>query len=427
MMKYYEWTNKIERGEINRLLIELYGSGNLENQKKRYSSSVKTFMKLYPERDEFSIFSAPGRTEIGGNHTDHQQGCVLAAAVDLDVIAIVSFHEEGIIRVKSEGYPEDIVDLSDINVNECKFGTSAELIRGIAAYFINKGVKIGGFDAYTTSNVIGGAGLSSSAAFEVLIATIINEQYNNGKADNIEIAKIGQYAENIYFGKKCGLMDQMACATGGLVFIDFGDTDNPIVEKHMYDFSKDSINICITDTKGSHANLTDDYEAVFTEMHQIASYFGKPYLRLVSETDFYNAIPLLRIRSSDRAVMRAAHFFNENNRAIEEAEALEENNIMRFLSLVRESGNSSSKFLQNLYSPQNPLQQEIPLAIMISEKMLLGNGAVRVHGGGFAGTIQAFVPNEKLNTYKLSMEKLFGENSCHIIKIRPYGGIKMFV
>ncbi len=424
-MKYDEFENKLKSGSFDEVLISLYGAEALEKQKNRYLAAAEAFTQLYPDREEFSVFSAPGRTEIGGNHTDHQHGCVLAAAVDIDVIAVVGFHNDGIIRVKSDGYPEDIVELSDMNINEDEFGKSSALIRGVAARFIEKGIKIGGFDAYTTSNVIGGAGLSSSAAFEVLIGTIINEKYNDGKASNEEIAKTGQYAENVYFGKQCGLMDQMACATGGLVFIDFADTENPVVKKQVYDFSKENIHICITDTKGSHADLTDDYVAVPAEMKQIAGYFEKPYLRAVSEEAFYRAIPELRKKYSDRAVMRAAHFFDENKRAIDEADALEGGDIFGFLAIVEESGMSSAKLLQNLYSPKNPLSQEIPLAIMASEKILWGEGVVRVHGGGFAGTIQAFVPENKLNKYKTEMDRLFGEESCHEIKIRPLGGVRI--
>ncbi len=424
-MNFNKFKDKLTSGSFDEMLISLYGTDALEKQKDRYLSAAEKFTQLYPENKDFSLFSAPGRTEIGGNHTDHQHGCVLAAAVDLDVIAVVGFNNENVIRVKSEGYSEDIVELSDMNVHQEEFGKSSALIRGVAARFIEKGINIGGFNAYTTSNVIGGAGLSSSAAFEVLIGTIINEQYNAGKANNEEIAKIGKYAENVYFGKQCGLMDQMACATGGLVFIDFEDTENPVVKKQVYDFSKENIHICITDTKGSHADLTDDYVAVPADMKQIAEYFKKPYLRIVNEKMFYKAIPELREKYSDRAVMRAAHFFDENKRAIDEAAALENRDIFGFLAIVEESGMSSAKLLQNLYSPKNPLNQEIPLAIMASEKILWGEGVVRVHGGGFAGTIQAFVPSCKLSEYKAEMDRLFGEESCHEIKIRPLGGVKI--
>lgn len=424
-MKYDEFKNKINAGAFDKTMTLLYGNDDLEKQKQRYLSAAENFLSFYPNREDFSIFSAPGRTEIGGNHTDHQHGCVLAAAVNLDVIAVVSFHNEGIIRIKSEGYPEDVLDLSDTTAKKEEYGKSSALIRGVAARFMENGVKIGGFDAYTTSAVISGAGLSSSAAFEVLIGTIINEQYNSSKASNEEIAKIGKYSENVYFGKQCGLMDQMACASGGLVFIDFADTENPVVKKQIYDFSDKQLNLCITDTKGSHADLTEDYVAVPAEMKQIASHFKKPYLRVVSEEEFYNAIPALRKKYSDRAVMRAAHFFDENKRAADEAEALEKDDIDRFLENVRASGNSSAFLLQNLYSPKNPLNQEIPLAIMVSKRVLSRNGAVRVHGGGFAGTIQTFVPDSILYEYKNTIETLFGKDSCHVVRIRPVGGIKI--
>lgn len=423
-MKYNDFLSDIKAGAFDETLTMLYGESAVDKQKERYTKAAEKFKSVFSD-DEIMVFSAPGRTEIGGNHTDHQHGCVLAAAVDMDAIAIVSLREDGIVRVLSEGYPEDSVDLSDMNINEKEFGKSSALIRGVASRFIDKGIKIGGFNAYITSNVIGGAGLSSSAAFEVLIGTIINEIYNGGATSDEEIAKIGQFAENEYFGKQCGLMDQMACANGGLVFIDFADTDKPIVEKQVYDFAKDNLALCITDTKGSHADLTDDYVAVPSEMKQVASYFDKPYLRVVSAEDFYKAIPEIRKKFSDRAVMRAAHFFAENERAMQEAKALKDNNIGEFLSLVRQSGNSSANLLQNLYSTKKPLNQEIPVALMLSEKVLDGKGALRVHGGGFAGTVQAFVPTDKLDEYVETMEALFGKDSCHIIRIRPVGGIKI--
>lgn len=416
---------RFENGEFDDRLAELYGADEVSNQKSRYLAAIDKFCELYPVNDEILVFSAPGRIEIGGNHTDHQHGCVLAAAVNLDAVAVVSYHNDGVIRLTSEGFGTDIVDLSDMEVNEGGYGKSAELIRGVAAPFIKKGVEIGGFDAYVTSDVMGGAGLSSSASFEVLIATIINEHYNNNAADNKEIAKIGQYAEIEYFGKQCGLMDQMACASGGLVFIDFNDTDNPEVKNLMYDFAKDNLSICITDTKCSHADLTDDYVAVPAEMKQVAKYFNEPYLRNVSEEAFYDSIPSLRFGVNDRAVMRAAHFFDENKRAMGEAEALGNGNAAEFLEIVNKSGNSSESLLQNLYSTKTPTNQAIPLAIMMSKRVLAGEGAVRVHGGGFAGTIQAFVPDSKLEKYIEVMDGLFGAGSCHIVRIRPCGGVRI--
>lgn len=415
---------KIENGCYDSMIGEMYGSSAeiLASQKKRYINAINEFRRIYPERTEAELFSAPGRTEIGGNHTDHQHGCVLAAAVNLDVIAVVSFHNDKVIRVKSAGYPEDVVALDDLSVQEGESG-STSMIRGIAYKFSEMGAEIGGFDAYTTSDVLSGSGISSSAAFEVLIGTIMDQYYLSGRAGAVEIAKIGQFAENVYFGKKSGLMDQMVSSVGGFVFIDFNDTSNPVIKRHDFDFETAGYCLCITDTKGSHANLTDDYVAIPQEMGQAAAYFGKDVLRGVDEAEFYNAVPELRKHCSDRAIMRAAHFIAENKRASLEAEALASNNIEAFLALVQESGDSSEKLLQNLYSTKKPLSQEIPLAIMISKRILGGKGAVRVHGGGFAGTIQAFVPLNIIDTYKAGMDSLFGEGSCIKMRIRPYGGV----
>lgn len=426
-MKYEKLKENLNNGSFDKALIELYGSSEqtILQQKKRYLDAVEKFKEYFPEHDDVKIYSAPGRTEIGGNHTDHQHGCVLAAAVNLDVIAVVAFHNEGVIRVQSAGYPQNYVDLSDLSVQKKEMGSSSSLIRGIASGFHKMGVRISGFDAYTTSDVLSGSGLSSSAAFEVLIGTIIDSHYNNGKAGAVEIAKIGQYAENVYFGKKSGLMDQMVSSVGGLVSIDFRDTVNPAIKSFSYDFEKSGYCLCITDTKGSHANLTDDYVAVRSEMESIAAQFGKEFLRDVNENEFYSAIPQLREKCSDRAVLRAVHFFAENRRALLEADALSEDNIENFLEIVRQSGESSADLLQNLYSCSQPTQQEIPLGIMLSKNILGENGGVRVHGGGFAGTIQAFVPVQKVNDYSKEMNRIFGKGSCYILRIRPVGGIEL--
>lgn len=416
---------EIKNGRLDDVFKQIYRSVDIENQKFRYMNAVEKFKALYPNREEIYIYSAPGRTEIGGNHTDHQHGCVLAAAVDLDIIAVVAFHNEGVIRVQSAGYPQNYVDLNDLSVQKKEMGSSSALIRGIASGFHEMGVKISGFDAYTTSDVLSGSGLSSSAAFEVLIGTIIDSHYNHGKAGAVEIAKIGQYAENVYFGKKSGLMDQMVSSVGGLVSIDFHDTKNPAIKSFPYNFEKSGYCLCVTDTKGSHTNLTDDYVAVRSEMESIASQFEKKFLRDVNENEFYSAIPQLREKCSDRAVMRAEHFFAENRRAVLEAEALSEGNMENFLALIRQSSESSANLLQNLYSCSQPTQQEIPLGIMLSQRILGEKGAVRVHGGGFAGTIQAFVPAEKVNEYSQEMNRIFGDGSCYILRIRPVGGIEI--
>lgn len=417
---------KIENNVFFRTFDKLYGTSEdvQRYQKQRYLNAVQKFMQLYPKRKAIRIYSAPGRTEIGGNHTDHQHGCVLAAAVNLDAIAVVAFQRDGVIRMKSEGYDAFTVNLDDLSVQSGETGTAA-IIRGIAAKFSGLVAEIGGFDIYCTSDVLSGSGISSSAAFETLIGTIIDSFYNDNKAGAIEIAKIGQFAENVYFGKKSGLMDQMVSSVGGLVSIDFYDTDNPEIEPFDFDFEAHGYCLCITDTKGSHANLTDDYVAIRSEMERIASHFGKPYLRDVSEIAFYDAIPNLRETCSDRAILRAAHFFAENSRAMQEAEALKVGNLDEFLRLVNESGDSSAQLLQNLYSTSQPTQQEIPLAIMMSKRVLKGAGAVRVHGGGFAGTIQAFVPLELADAYTTEMNRIFGDGSCQKLRIRPVGGVEI--
>ncbi len=426
-MKPNEFIEDLLNGKYNETLEMLYGNDEavISKQTKRYHNAVESFVQLYPERNEISVFSAPGRTEVGGNHTDHQHGCVLAAAVNLDIIAIVSFHNDNVIRLQSEGYPIDFVDLNDLKIQDNEKGKSTSLIRGIVSRFNELGVSVGGFDAYTTSDVLSGSGLSSSAAFEVLIGTIIDINYNNAKAGAIEIAKIGQYSENEYFGKKSGLMDQMVSSVGSFVFIDFEDTNNPKIEKLTCRFEDTGYLLCITDTKGSHADLTDDYVSVPAEMNCVAQQFGKSYLREVNEKEFYGAIAKLKGTCSDRAILRAAHFFGENKRAGFEAKALSENSMNDFLNLVKQSGNSSANLLQNLYSCNKPLEQGIPFGLFVSEFILDGEGASRVHGGGFAGTIQAFVPLEMKEAYESKMNEIFGDGSCHCLRIRPVGGIKI--
>ena len=418
----------LESGAYRARLAELYGESQaaLTRQTARYTGAARRFAELFPERNsaDVSVFSAPGRTEIGGNHTDHQQGHVLAGAVDLDVIAVVSFHNDGCIRLVSEGFEQVTVDLRDTGVHSGETGTAA-LVRGIAARFLEKGVEIGGFDAYCTSDVICGGGISSSAAFEVLIATVIDRRYNRGESTATEIARIGWFAETTYFGKKCGLMDQTASAHGGLVHIDFADPSAPVIERIDCDLRGSGYTLCITDTKSSHEDLTDEYVAIREEMEAVAAFFGKVTLSQVSERDFYENIPAIRAQTSDRAVMRAAHFFAETKRAAAEAESLKRGDMDRFLRLVSESGDSSMALLQNLYACKHPTSQSIPLAIMLSKRILGGRGAVRVHGGGFAGTIQAFVPNDLVETYAAEMERIFGKGACLRLTVRPVGGIEM--
>ena len=416
----------IENNKFSDVFKDIYGTSEeeMKYQKQRYTDAVKKFSELYPERKDVRIFSASGRTEIGGNHTDHQHGCVLAAAVNLDAIAVVSFHHDGLIRIKSEGYEPFTVNINEVSVKEGKTGTTA-IVSGIVARFIDMGAKIDGFDLYCTSDVICGSGISSSAAFETLIGTIIDTYYNDNKAGAVEIAKIGQFAENVYFGKNSGLMDQMVSSVGGLVFIDFLDTEEPKVETFNFDFEEYGYCLCITDTKSSHANLTDDYSAIRNEMENIAKQFGKSHLRFVNELLFYNEIPKLRENCSDRSIIRATHFFEENNRAKFEASALKDGNMEYFLELIRQSGRSSEAYLQNHYSCSDPENQAITLAIMLSRRFLGNSGAVRVHGGGFAGTIQAFVPINLVDDYISEMNRIFGEKSCTKMKIRPVGGIEI--
>lgn len=423
-MKINECLKRISDGCLDSLFAELYTSENVDFQKKRYINAVEKFSELYPERDDIHIYSASGRTEITGNHTDHQHGCVIAGAVNLDTIGIASFHNENTVRIQSEGYDEISVALNDLGIHENK-NSSSEIVRGICAKFAGMGVKINGFDMYTTSDVLSGSGISSSASFETLVATAINCFYNNGQADAVEIAKIGQFAENVYFGKKSGLMDQLVCSVGGFVFIDFKNIENPYIEKVNADLSETGYKLIITDTKGSHSDLTDDYVTVRSEMESVAKYFGKNVLREVDEKIFWKSIPDIRKKISDRSVLRAVHFFDDSRRAEEEKNALSENRFEDFIRLVNDSGNSSMNLLQNLYSCKNPCEQAIPLAIMAGKRILGGRGAVRVHGGGFAGTVQAFVPCELVNSYITEMNRIFGDNSCSVLTIRPVGSIEI--
>ena len=423
-MKIQDFQDNVTCGRFDNIFANIYKPQDIESQKSRYISAVEKFTALYPNRNDIHVYSAPGRTEIGGNHTDHQHGCVIAGAVDLDVIGVAAFHDENIIRIKSEGYDEFAVSLDDLDVHIGEKGSS-EIVRGIAARFKDFGVEISGFDMYTTSNVLGGSGISSSAAFETLIATAIDSYYNHNQIGAVEIAKIGQYAENVFFGKPCGLMDQMACSVGGFVHIDFKNPDSPIVEKVDFDVEKEGYSLCITDTKASHADLTDDYAAIPAEMKEVAQYFNKEFLNEIPADDFYDKISELYSAVSNRGLLRAIHFFGENARVQKEVDALKNNNFRQFLTLVKESGNSSYKYLQNIYSGKDYKNQPVSVALAVSELVLKDNGVCRVHGGGFAGTIQAFVKNEYVSTYKEQMEKLLGENTCHVLKIRKYGGIKV--
>ncbi|MBP5275913.1 MAG: galactokinase [Lachnospiraceae bacterium] len=411
--------------EIDEKILDIYKDDSLTDiNKDRYISTIQRFVSLYQDGD-LMLFSAPGRSEVMGNHTDHQHGEVLAAGINLDAIAVVKKRDDNLIKIVSGDYPEMCLDASKEN-DDIKKGTSLSLIAGICKGLKDRGYKTGGFEAVVTSNVIIGAGLSSSAAFETLIGTILSHLYNDGKVNDVEIAIIGQYAENVFFGKPCGLMDQMACSVGNLVHIDFEDEKNPITEKVMYDLSDNGYTLCITDTKGSHADLTDEYAAIPKEMKEIASYYKKDYLLGVTMDDILSDMSELRNRFSDRAVLRAMHFIEENRRVKKGVEALKENDIEKFLSLVKESGRSSYEYLQNVYSNKDVSSQNISIALAVSDYILDDKKeACRVHGGGFAGTIQAFVLNENVEKYKKTMDSVFGPDSCHALKIRKYGGMRV--
>ena len=369
-------------------------------------------------------FSAPGRTEIGGNHTDHQRGRVLAAAVNLDTRAAVRLNGTDTICVQSKGYPMCNVDINELEPVQAQFGTTTALIRGVAARFAMMGCKLQGFDAYVESTVLPGSGLSSSAAFEVLMGTIVNHLFFGGKATQPEVAKIGQYAENVFFGKPCGLMDQTASAVGNLVTIDFFDKENPVIEPVDFDFAACGHALCIIDSGADHADLTDEYAAITIELRHICAYFGKQVLTEIDEADFMASIPALRKECGDRAVLRALHFYKENARVPRQVAALRGGDFPEFLRLIKESGYSSYMYLQNVIPAGYTAHQDVAVALALCEHFLDGRGAYRVHGGGFAGTVQAFVPFDILDAFRAGIDAVLGEGACHVLSIRPHGGVQ---
>ena len=376
-----------------------------------------------PER----YFSAPGRTEIGGNHTDHQRGRVLAAAVNLDTVAAVRINGTDTIRILSNGYPMCEVNISELTPVEAEINSTPALIRGVAARFAQLGCEVKGFDAYCESTVLPGSGLSSSAAYEVLIGTIINHLFFEGKVSQPEVAMIGQYAENVFFGKPCGLMDQMASAVGNLITIDFLDKENPVIKPVQVDFSAYGHALCIIDSGADHADLTDEYAAVPGEIKAVAAQFGKEVLTQINEADFYAAIPKLRKACGDRAVMRAIHFYQENARVPQQVAALENGDFEGFLNLIKQSGYSSYMYLQNVIPAGYRQHQDVAVALALCEHYLNGRGAYRVHGGGFAGTVQAFVPYDLLDSFVAGIDSALGKGACHVLSIRPQGGVPAVV
>ena len=415
---------QLESGALDGRLKEIYLKEDPARQRARAGKVLDMYdARFTPEASNVELFSAPGRTELGGNHTDHQRGCVLAASVSLDLMAAAAPNGTSTVVLESEGYEVLHVDISDDTVHPEEVNQTASLIRGIAAAIRHRGYQPEGFNACVISDVPGGSGLSSSAAFETLIGVIFNHMFCKDALDSVEIAKIGQYAENVYFGKPCGLMDQMACAVGGAIAIDFAKKNDPQITKIPFSFAESGYQLCIIDSGADHADLTEDYAAVPAEMKSIAQYFGKEVLREVPEEQFRSQIASLRKACGDRAVLRAAHFYRENDRVKAETEALQTGDFQEYLRVAKESGYSSFMYLQNVYSSRFPEQQAVAVALMTAEHILGGEGGCRVHGGGFAGTIQAFVPVQKVESFRREIDAVLGEGSCKVLQIRPFGGI----
>lgn len=423
-MKASELIRHINEGGLKKYSA-LYSDINA--QAERVTRAVSEFITNYGDKDVF-LLSVPGRSEIIGNHTDHNNGKVMAGALNRDILAVVAKNDEGLIRFCSEGYSKDQIRISDVS-NRDKFRkfTSRALVAGVVNAFINAGHTVGGYDAYSCTEVLKGSGLSSSAAFEVMVGNILNHLYNGGNIDNQKIAKYAQYSENVYFGKPCGLMDQMACAVGGFVYIDFENNQAPTVESVDFSLARAGYSLCIVNTGGNHANLNDDYASVPAEMKAVASHFGKKVLRGITEEDILKEARVLRKRFGDRAIMRALHFVRENARVESAKDALKNGDLDRFFHIIRASGESSFKYLQNVYTTINVSEQGLSLALAITEGALSGKGgAFRVHGGGFAGTIQAFVKNEYLDEYVKTMNSVFGEGAAVALNIRPAGAVRLF-
>ena len=437
-MKSNQLIDLINRGELDEKLALLYGTESLKAARERYINAIGEFTAIFGEDREVSLYTVAGRSELSGNHTDHNRGCVVAASISLDIIAVASPTNDGIVRVKSEGFDKDAVNIAEYTAPVAeKFGTSESIIAGMCAGFKMNGHNIGGFVAYTTSSVLKGSGLSSSAAFEDMIGTIESHLYNDGNVDNVEIAKLAQWAENKFFGKPCGLMDQVACAVGGIVAIDFADTKNPIITPIDFDMTAAGYHLCIVNTGGNHADLTDDYAAVPAEMKAVAAHLGKPVLREVTAEQVISAIPALRETLGDRAILRALHFLSENHRVAAQKDALEtaisatdqavrDAAVDEYFKGVLASGRSSFCYLQNVYTTKNITEQGLSLALCLCDAFFAdGKGAFRVHGGGFAGTIQAYVPAERVEAFTALMDGAFGAGATADLRIRPVGAARI--
>lgn len=427
MKSYDDLMRELDGGAGTRLLRELYRSagGGEETAAGRYHALMDRFAGRFGKSANAALFSTPGRTEIGGNHTDHQHGCVLAGSVNLDVVAIAAPNGLDMVRMESEGYSGQEIPLGRLVPNPEEYNDSRALVKGVVARFREKGHRVGGFDVCLTSMVLKGSGLSSSAAFEVMMGTIVSHLYAGGTATPVELAIVGRYAENVFFGKPCGLMDQIACSVGGVAFIDFREIDNPLIRKVEFDFLGHGYALCIIDSGADHSCMTDEYSPIPREMSMVAEYFGKVYLREVDKEEFFRALPAVRKCAGDRAVLRAIHFFDDNARVPQQARALEEDRIDDFLALVNASGRSSVENLQNVFPSGSSHEQAVGLVLALCGEFLGGRGAYRVHGGGFAGTVQAFVPLDLLDDFKGRMEAVLGEGRCHVLSIRNAGSIRL--
>ncbi len=427
-MNTLELKNAVSTGALDEKFSVLYGKDQISEAKVRYTDVIDKFIAVYGERENAMFLSVPGRSEISGNHTDHNHGRVIAASVDCDIICVAAPTKEEVVRIKSDGYSEDAVSLSCPEAQNYPHFHSVSLVAGMCAAFRNNGLKVGGLVAFTTSNVLKGSGLSSSAAFEVMVGNILNHVYNNGEVSPIEIAKYAQYAENVYFGKPCGLMDQMACAVGGFIAIDFESPTKPIVEKIDFDLTGMGYDLCIINTGGNHADLNSDYASIPAEMKAVASLFGKPVLRGLTEDDLFNKSAEIRKKAGDRAFLRALHFINEDARIPAIADAMKKGDLATFFACINASGNSSYKYLQNVYACIAPEEQGVSLALYLSEKALASYpepSAFRVHGGGFAGTTQAFVPHAHTAEFCRYIDRVMGKGSAMVMHVRPYGAIRV--
>ena len=421
------WKQELAGGTHTARLASLYCCSPEQTaaHAARYAAVLDGLEATFGAHTEAGLYSAPGRTEIGGNHTDHQHGRVLAGSVNIDMIAAAAPNDKNQLRVQSEGYDLCVIDLNDLEARKEEENTTAALLRGECAAFTQRGAKLAGLDVYISSNVPKGSGVSSSAAFEVLIGVILNDCFMTEKVSPIAIAQIGQWAENVYFGKPSGLLDQTASSVGGFTAIDFKDPENILIEKVNFDVTAHGYALCVVDTGGNHANLTGEYAAIPAEMKQVAAYFGKEFLRDVDEQEFYGKIGEVRKQTGDRAVLRAMHFFDDDRLAAQEAQALRAGDFDSFKEMVIASGRSSFQRLQNVFATINPQEQGLSLALALTEKLLAGEGAWRVHGGGFAGTIQAYVPLARLDEYRAAMEKVFGKGACYVLSVRQAGGTKV--